>query len=155
MGMNEVHLQGRIINTWSYAGDVLVRVSVDRDMGRPAKGAGRERYDYLTVRFLGGRDTGLTLERGQTLEVHGFLQSRDYDETLASWLNGAVAQGKARKPEMPDGQGRAIITRRVTTEVIAERWAVTSGNGSGSRPQHKRRRPPKKEPTRVIVERVP
>ena len=121
--MNQVHLQGRIINTWTWRDDLFARLSITRDSWRPAKGRGNQQFDYVTVRFPGGVARGLSLGKGKTLTVHGWLQSRDYEETLEAWLKDAQKNGAESLPDVSDEQ-LGLTAKRVTTEVIAEHWEI-------------------------------
>ncbi len=114
--MNEVHLSGQIKRIWTYSDNLYLRLSVRRDPGRP-KRSPREggAYDYVTVVFPDGKDQ-LHFTPGQRLTIHGWLQSRDFDESLADFLKRAGAS----LPGIPDG----IVVHRTVTEIVAERWRV-------------------------------
>jgi hypothetical protein len=118
--MNEVHISGRVMKVWDFRGDRFARVSVPRDGDRPPKEDG-DRFDYITVRFIGGRDRGLEIRVGDDIEVHGFLQSRDYAESLADFLKDARPQVEVRVEKADPEEVRA---GRATTEVVAERWRI-------------------------------
>jgi len=114
--MNEVHLTGQIKRIWTYSDNLYLRLSVRRDPGRP-KRSPREggAFDYVTAVFLDARDQ-LHFSPGQTLTIHGWLQSRDFDESLADFLKRAGAS----LPDAPEG----VIVHRTVTEIVAERWRV-------------------------------
>ncbi len=123
--MNEVHLSGQIKRIWTYSDNLYLRLSVRRDPGRP-KRSPREggAYDYVTVVFLDGKDQ-LHFTPGQQLTIHGWLQSRDFDESLADFLKRAGAS----LPDGPDAD--SIIVHRTVTEIVAERWRVHIGDADG------------------------
>jgi hypothetical protein len=117
--MNEVHLRGQIKRIWTYSDNLYLRLSVRRAPGRP-KRSPREGgpYDYVPVVFPDARDQ-LRFAPGQTLTIHGWLQSRDFDESLADFLKRAGAT----LPDAPKG----VTVHRTVTEIVAERWRVHKG----------------------------
>ena len=121
--MNEVHLSGQIKRIWTYSDNLYLRLSVRRDPGRPRRSP-REggAYDYVTVVFPDGKDQ-LHFSPGQTITVHGWLQSRDFDESLVDFLKRAGAT----LSDAPD----EIIVHRTVTEIVAERWRVHKGDADG------------------------
>jgi len=119
--MNEVHLSGRVMKVWDIGGDRFARISIPRDNDRPARHDGG-RYDYLTVRFPNGRDKSIGLNNGQDVIVHGFMQSRDYQESLADFLKGA--QGLQGKPDFKKANPNEVMVNRSTTEVVAMRFRI-------------------------------
>ncbi len=126
--MNEIHLTGQIKRIWTYSDNLYLRLSVRRDPGRP-KRSPREggAYDYVTVVFPDGKDQ-LHFTPGQRLTIHGWLQSRDFDESLADFLKRAGAS----HPVLPDAD--ALIVHRTVTEIVAERWRVhKDADGRGQR----------------------
>lgn len=113
--MNEVHLSGQIKRIWTYSDNLYLRLSVHRDPGRPKRSPRQGgAYDYVTVVFPDGRER-LHFSLGQVVTVHGWLQSRDFDESLADFLKRAGAD----LPAVPD-----IAVHRSVSEVVAERWKV-------------------------------
>ncbi|WP_322798306.1 hypothetical protein [Thermoflexus sp.] len=119
--MNEVSLSGRVMKVWDIAGDRFARVSVPRDPERLPKLDG-DRFDYITVRWVGGRDREIPVRKGQDIEVSGYLQSRDYRETLADFVDGDERILEALKAAGIDPD--RIAANRATTEVVAERWRI-------------------------------
>ncbi len=117
--MNEVHLEGRVMRTWRFRGDLLVRISVPRDPDRPPKNGSN--FDYVTVRFPGGWDKRIGVTDGMDIRVHGFIQSRDYEERLRDFLKDAEPKIEV---EVPDGQEPRA--KRATTEVVVERFYVVN-----------------------------
>ena len=119
--MNEVHLHGQIKRVWTYDDNLYVRLSVRRDPGRPKRPPqDGGPYDYVTVMFPGGRHQ-LSFTPGQYLTVHGWIQSRDFDETLRDFLKRAEnADGLELSPK----QLREIFVHRSVNEVVVERWVI-------------------------------
>ena len=125
--MNEVHLSGQIKRVWTYNDNLYVRISVRRDPGRPKrppKDGGP--YDYVTVAFIDGKRQ-LHFEEGQFLTVHGWIQSRDFDETLADFLKRAEG---ADDLNVSKNQLRQVFVHRSVIEVVVERWTIDAG-GNG------------------------
>jgi hypothetical protein len=78
--------------------------------GAPSKSSldSQDSADFVTVRVLKGNLSALvTVEKREHVRVHGFLQSRDYEESLADFLK--------------DARGGDLRAPRGTTEVIARR----------------------------------
>ena len=123
--MNEIHISGVARATWSYDGNLYVKLSVNRDPPRPARsGENGGNGDYIAVVFPGGANQGMRIERGQTLTVHGWLQSRDISEDLETFLRRAQ---RRRGTEAPPPIEQAADTRvlHTVTEIVAERWGVS------------------------------
>lgn len=124
--MNEIHISGVARATWSYDGNLYVKLSVNRDQPRPARaGENGGNSDYIAVVFPGGANQGMRIERGQTVTVHGWLQSRDISEDLESFLRRSQ---RRRGAEAPPGLDKAAETQvlHTVTEVVAERWGILS-----------------------------
>jgi hypothetical protein len=119
--LNEVQIEGIIAKEpWTYDRDLFFRVASYRDADMPAKPdvtPGRDEPDYINVRVPGGATSLMTATRGDRVRVHGFLQSRDFKESLSEFL------GKARKnseaPDIEDSE-RIKIDRGII-EVVAQR----------------------------------
>ncbi len=122
--VNEVHIVGRIYTAWTNAGDLLVRVGMPRAPYRPPKADGG-RVDFVNVRFPGGAGLREVMRRGQRLEVHGFLQHRDWRETLAHFVEDAGESLEALDISQEDGKRYSV--HRVATEVVVEsgKWIVS------------------------------
>lgn len=119
--MNEVSLMGRVMKVWDIAGDRFARLSIQRDPDRLPKLDG-DRFDYVTVRWIGGRDQEVPIRKGQDIMVHGYLQSRDYKESLADFVDGDERILEALKQAGIDPD--RVVANRATTEVVVERWRV-------------------------------
>ncbi len=97
--INEAIVEGYIARlpgqsgTWQWKHDTLFRLEVRRDPNRPAKPQtdSRDEPDYITVRLPADRFAGLPFapNSAKKIRVHGFLQSREYQETLAAFLGRA------------------------------------------------------------------
>ena len=92
--INEVIVEGIVVrDPWKFMEDLFFRLVVYRDSDQPSKKLDLERDagDYINVRVNGGANGLIHIRRGMRLRVHGFLQSRDYRESLEEFI------GKARK----------------------------------------------------------
>lgn len=145
--INEVIIEGIVVrDPWKFMEDLFFRLVVYRDSDQPSKKLDLERDagDYINVRVNGGANGLIHIRRGMRLRVHGFLQSRDYRESLEEFI------GKARKSK-PFGDlaieiknsdfkpGQVQIDRNVV-EVVAKRIIVLerpnpspTGNSSGTK----------------------
>ena len=145
--INEVIVEGIVVrDPWKFMEDLFFRLVVYRDSDQPSKKLDLERDagDYINVRVNGGANGLIHIRRGMRLRVHGFLQSRDYRESLEEFI------GKARKSK-PFGElaieiknidfkpGQVQIDRNVV-EVVAKRIIVLerpnpapTGNSSGTK----------------------
>jgi hypothetical protein len=119
--INTVTLEGLVVSTWTFADDRLYRIASYRDPGLPPKPRNEEQdaADFMTVRVPKGSLGGpVSLEVEDLVRVHGFVQSRDYEETLADFAR------KAKGPELKlldDYDPRALRRTRVATEIVAQR----------------------------------
>lgn len=145
--INEVIVEGIVVrDPWKFMEDLFFRLVVYRDSDQPSKKLDLERDagDYINVRVNGGANGLIHIRRGMRLRVHGFLQSRDYRESLEEFI------GKARKSkpfselaiEIRNNDfkpGQIQIDRNVV-EVVAKRIIVLerpnpapTGNSSGTK----------------------
>ncbi len=127
--INDVVLEGIVVKTWRYADDLLFRVACYRDPDLPQKQLNeiQDAADFVTIRVpKGNLGAPVVVEKNYHIRVHGFLQSRDYEESLVDFLKdarGAVLQ----VPENLDPY--ELRAPRGTTEVIARR-IMSQVNGS-------------------------
>ena len=134
--LNEVVIEGWFTGkAWHYAGDLFFRLSNYRDRQRPAKPQveGREQPDYITIR-IPASGVPLALQKGALYRIHGFLQSREYKETLGDYIKSA--HGLTNMLSVSDELRREITHNRAITEVVAERLIQVdkpSGQASGER----------------------
>ena len=90
--INEVVLEGIVVrDPWKFMDDLFFRLVIYRDSDLPSKKLDLERDagDYINVRVNGGANGLIHIRRGMRLRVHGFLQSRDYRESLEEFISKA------------------------------------------------------------------
>ena len=90
--INEVVLEGIVVKIWKFAEDLLFRIACYRDSDLPSKSLNdvQDAADFVTIRVLKGNlGAPVVIEKGYKVRVHGFLQSRDYEESLADFLKDA------------------------------------------------------------------
>lgn len=90
--INEITLEGIVVREpWKYMEDLFFRLVTYRDSDLPSKKLDLERDagDYINVRVNGGANGLIHIRKGMRLRVHGFLQSRDYRESLDEYINKA------------------------------------------------------------------
>ncbi len=90
--INEVVLEGIVVREpWKFMDDLFFRLVIYRDSDLPAKKLDLERDagDYINVRVNGGANGLIHIRRGMRLRVHGFIQSRDYRESLEEFISKA------------------------------------------------------------------
>lgn len=127
--INEVVLEGIVVKTWKYGEDLLFRIACYRDPDLPSKSLNdvQDAADFVTIRVLKGNlGAPVVVEKGYHVRVHGFLQSRDYEESLADFLKDARG-AELPVPESLDPNN--LRAPRGTTEVIARR-IMSQRNGS-------------------------
>ena len=125
--INEVTIEGIVTREpWTYDKDVFFRIASYRDMDMPAKPdtivSGRDEPDYTNIRYPGGAGTMFSIQKGQHVRIHGFLQSREFKESLAEFMekakkntsNGEIKLAEDLKPEK-------VSIDRNTVEVVAAR----------------------------------
>ena len=130
--INDVVLEGIIVRTWQFADDLLFRLACYRDPDLPQKlfNETQDAADFVTIRVTeSDLVTPVEVKKGLHVRVHGFLQSRDYQESLADFLKDARGADLA-VPENLDPSG--LRASRSTTEVIARR-IVRQSNGRKKR----------------------
>ena len=119
--INDVVLEGIVVRTWKFADDLLFRLACYRDPDLPQKplNGNRDAADFVTIRVTeSSLDTPVEVKKGLHVRVHGFLQNRDYQESLADFLESARGS-ELTLPEKLDPSG--LRASRSTTEVIARR----------------------------------
>jgi hypothetical protein len=87
--INEVVLEGIVVKTWKYADDLLFRIACYCDPDLPSKSLNdaQDAADFVTIRVLKGNlGAPVVVEKGVHVRIHGFLQSRYYEESLADFL---------------------------------------------------------------------
>jgi hypothetical protein len=127
--INEVVLEGIVVKTWKYADDLLFRLACYRDPDLPQKPLNevQDAADFVTIRVTKANlGAPVVVEKGVNIRVHGFLQSRDYMESLADFLKDARGAELALPENLDPANLRAP---RGTTEVIARR-IMSQRNGA-------------------------
>jgi hypothetical protein len=127
--INEAIVKGYIARlpgrpgTWKWKRDTLFRLEVRRDSNRRAKPQtdSRDVPDYITVRLPADRFAGAPFapDSSKKIRVHGFLQSREYQETLATFLSRA--NGLTSQIAVSDEVAHQVTHNHVTTDLVAER----------------------------------
>lgn len=122
--INEITIEGIVTREpWTYDKDVFFRIASYRDIDLPAKPdmamPGRDEPDYVNIRYPGGKVTMFSVQTGQHVRIHGFLQSREFRENLAEFMekakkNTEIKLGDDLKPEK-------VAIDRNTVEVVAVR----------------------------------
>ena len=119
--INDVVLEGIVVKTWKYAEDLLFRLACYRDPDLPQKALNetQDAADFVTIRVTRGNlGAPVVIEKGGHVRVHGFMQSRDYEESLADFLKDA----RGAELHVPENLDPANLRApRGTTEVIARR----------------------------------
>ena len=90
--INDVVLEGIVVKAWKYADELLFRLACYRDPDLPQKPLNevQDAADFVTVRVpKGNLGAPVVVEKNYHIRVHGFLQSRDYQESLADFLKDA------------------------------------------------------------------
>ena len=129
--INDVVMEGIVVREpWKFMDDLFFRLVIYRDSDLPAKKLDLERDagDYINVRVNGGANGLIHIRRGMRLRVHGFLQSRDYRESLEEFIN------KARKSKncadlavdikTSDLKQNQVLIDRNVVEAVARRIIV-------------------------------
>src|SRR5512136_557203 len=119
--INDVVLEGIVVKTWKYADDLLFRLACYRDPDLPQKLLSeiQDAADFVTIRVpKGNLGAPVVVEKNNHVRVHGFLQSRDYEESLADFLKDARG---AELPVPENLDPSELRAPRGTTEVVARR----------------------------------
>jgi hypothetical protein len=127
--INDVVLEGIVVKAWKYADDLLFRLACYRDPDMPQKPLNetQDAADFVTIRVpKGNLGAPVVVEKNYHIRVHGFLQSRDYQESLADFLKDARG---AELPVPADLDPSVLRAPRGTTEVIARR-IMSQQNGT-------------------------
>ena len=140
--INEVIIEGIAIKNWKYLDDLFVRLASYRDPDLPNRpyDAVRDLADYVNVRLPGQARSAMNFTRGMRVRVHGFLQSRDYAESLEDFLRRA----KPTDVVLPAGMPNATAMRAIH-EIVAQRVVVLEMERAEAQPntRSKRKRQPK------------
>jgi len=119
--INDVVLEGIVVKTCKFADDLLFRLACYRDPDLPQKSLNdvQDAADFVTIRVIKGNlGAPVAVDKGFHVRVHGFLQSRDYTESLADFLKDA----RGAEMTVPENLDPANLRApRSTTEIIARR----------------------------------
>lgn len=138
--INEVILEGIVVREpWKYTDDLFFRLGVYRDSDMPAKklDAERDSGDYVNVRVCGGANGLIQIHRGMRLRVHGFIQSRDFKESLEEFLEKAHKQSNNEfQVEATGLKPNQVQIDRNAIEIVARRLIVMdNGNNTEKKPK--------------------
>jgi hypothetical protein len=153
--INDTVLEGIVVrDPWKYMEDLFFRLVSYRDGDLPPKKLDLERDagDYINIRLNGGANGLIQIRKGMRLRVHGFLQSRDFRESLEEFVTKARRNRLYTdlvvelKDEMrPD---RVLVDRNMV-ELVARRIIVLdSGQLAGRKARSTTR-------TAIPVEQMP
>lgn len=135
--LNEVVIEGYVSGRpWTYSGDQFFRIASYRDRQRPAKRQeNRDEPDYVTAR-LSAPGVPALLQGGMRVRIHGYLQSRDYSESLHDWLKNA--KGPTNALSIGEDLRADVRHHRAINEIIVERIVVLeSPTGKSTREARK------------------
>ncbi len=125
--INDVILEGIVTREpWKYTDDLFFRLATYRDTDLPPKplDAEHDQADYVNVRVRGGANGLMSIRRGMRLRVHGFLQSRDFRESLSDFLGKAQKAGTKPEIELGETNPEQVQVDRNVTEIVARRLIV-------------------------------
>lgn len=117
--MNEVHFTGKVVNTWSYGGDVFVRFGLPKRSPSPRG----NRYDFVTLAFLDGVARGLRFSNGDRLVVHR-AHARSRDEEIP--LKDLLAKGIGPVDRIPEDAVESVRIKQSITDFVVEDYEVES-----------------------------
>ncbi len=98
----------------------VARLAVYRDDNKRYRADGREMPDFVSIRYGGDRKDDLTV--GNRVVVHGFVQSRDFQEPLPRVLSRVGLE----LPEELEKKVNGMTVPRVATEIVAQKIIVVS-----------------------------
>ena len=138
--INEVILEGIVVREpWKYTDDLFFRLGVYRDSDMPAKklDAERDSGDYVNVRVSGGANGLIQIHRGMRLRVHGFIQSRDFKESLEEFVEKAHKQSNNEfQVEATGLKPNQVQIDRNAIEIVARRLIVMdNGHNTERKPK--------------------
>ena len=133
--LNETHIEGYVTKKqWMYGGDRFMRLAVYRDPDRPrkendqnSKKGGQDQPDYVTVKLPAALIAGMPIEfkPSQRVQVHGWVESRQYEQSLAEFLDSA-RQDKGQEVDVAPELSKKIVTFRSSTWVVADRIQIVN-----------------------------
>jgi len=124
--INEVILEGIVINAWTFSDDLFFRLASYRDPDLPGKLLNEERdaADYINARITKGARSPLFIQKGQHLRVHGLLQSREFEESLDEFIDKSRRQSRITRDTSVDvkgATGKEVCIGRNVTEILVQR----------------------------------
>ena len=129
--INTIIIEGIVVrDPWKYMDDLFFRMVTYRDSDLPAKKLDQERDagDYVNIRVYGGANGLIHIRRGMRLRIHGFLQSRDYRESLEEFVNKArknrISTDLAVEIQNSELKPNQILIDRNIVEIISRRIIV-------------------------------
>ena len=129
--INDVVLEGIVVrDPWKFMDDLFFRLVIYRDSDLPAKKLDLEHDagDYINIRLNGGANGLIQIRRGMRLRVHGFIQSRDYRESLEEFINKARKSRNCAELAIEikdcDLKPNQILIDRNVVEAVARRIIV-------------------------------
>ena len=108
---NHVFLIGQVIQTWTYSDDRICRVAMQRTSFQPAGQAS----DLVNVIIPGALTRGITIKKGDTLHVDGFIRNEDREIPLS----------KLTKTKLPD-ELKDLKIKQIVTQVYASDWQLVT-----------------------------
>ena len=138
--INTIIIEGIVVrDPWKYMDDLFFRLVTYRDSDLPAKKLDQERDagDYVNIRVYGGANGLIHIRRGMRLRIHGFLQSRDYRESLEEFVNKArknrISSDLAVEVQNNELKPNQILIDRNVVEIISRRIIVLDTAGKKSK----------------------
>ncbi len=152
--LNKIVFEGIVTNAWRYGSDLFVRMASYRDPNYPPKrltNDARDEPDYVNVRFTNGAQGQLDFAPGTQLRVEGLLQSREYEESLAEFMDKArKANEGALGIEVVGQKARHIMCGRSAVEILVQTHVVVQQPRSDRREERRELR----KPTPAVQEKV-
>jgi len=108
--INHVILVGKVIQTWIYNGNRIVRLQMKRTSFIPKRTEGNS--DLVNVILPDAVAKGQSADIGSELHVTGFVRSEDREVALASLIK-----------EVPQNL-RDLKVKQIVTEVWATEWEM-------------------------------
>ena len=154
--INEVILEGIVVrDPWKFMDDLFFRLVTYRDRDMPAKklDLAHDAGDYTNWRIIGGANGLIQVRRGMRLRVHGYLQSRDFTESLEEFINKArktrnladlTVEVKAAELVREGGPARLnqVTIERNVVEAVARRIIVLESSEKNEKKAKQPAKPP-------------
>jgi hypothetical protein len=127
--LNELNVEGIVVYSYAYNKDLIVRIACYRDRNRPAKptyAEGKDKPDYVNVRFVYGVTKNLSFSDDMHIRVKGYLQSREYNETLIEFLTKAKKNPITSQIDVSVSGGKPdqIMCGRNIVEIVVEDYTI-------------------------------